>query len=77
MPDDYYGECDRCGAEGPRKRKLMFYGAQVFHPESHTRLEFYCADCLRQMKRFAVIGFSVLGLLVLLLAGLAIWAIYV
>ncbi|MEM6854769.1 MAG: hypothetical protein AAF593_10220 [Planctomycetota bacterium] len=76
MPDDHVGECDRCGAFGPRKRKLMLYRVCEMHPEAGASLEYFCDRCLKKMKRFAIAGFILIGLLVMGVSGFALWAIY-
>lgn len=58
--------CERCGNFGEGDWRWMF------HQGPPTR-EFYCVRCLKILRIYAVIGFTLLGLLVTALAGAILW----
>jgi hypothetical protein len=61
------GYCARCGNFGSGRRQWMFHSGSL--PER----EFYCTGCLRRMRIYAWIGFSLLFALVASLYGTVIW----
>ena len=61
--EDY---CDRCGTFAEGRRQWMFY-------QGAPAREFFCTRCLRILRAYAVTGFSLLGLLLAVLAGVALW----
>jgi hypothetical protein len=63
-PDEDY--CTRCGEVARGKRQWMFYSSVL------PVKEFFCDRCLGVMRVYAIIGFSLLGLL-LLAFGIAVW----
>lgn len=44
----------------------------MFHQGTPAH-EFYCAHCLRVMRLYAVVGFTLLGLLLAAVTGVAWW----
>lgn len=44
----------------------------MFHQGAPTR-EFFCLRCLRIMRVYAILGFTLLGLLVGALTGVTLW----
>jgi hypothetical protein len=64
-PDADY--CARCGNFDSGRHRWMFYSGSL------PKREFFCAQCLRRMRIYAWIGFSLLFALVAALAGAVIW----
>lgn len=60
--------CERCGEFGAGKSLWMF------QQEWLPRKEFYCRRCLRIMRIYAAIGFSLLGTMVASAFVAAWWA---
>lgn len=60
--------CERCGEFGEGKSLWMF------HQEWLPRREFYCRRCLRIMRIYATIGFTLLGAVVTSAFVAAWWA---
>jgi len=69
--------CDRCGMQAPGKRQWMFAPLWSTLFRVGTRREFICFRCLRVMKIYAFIGFSLLLMLVLGIVGASLWLIFV
>ena len=53
--------CERCGEAAEGRYKVMFHG-RLFRVAER---EFYCLRCLRRMRVFAVVGFALLGAMLL------------
>jgi hypothetical protein len=51
----------------------MVYRLAERFPESPVAEEFFCNRCLRMMRIYATIGFSLLAVLVGTLAGVTFW----
>ena len=49
--------CERCGAIAQGREQWMFHQGKV------PAKEFYCSRCLRVMHIYAIIGYSLLGVL--------------
>jgi len=58
--------CSRCGAFGPGQRRWMFYKFGI-------EREFHCLRCMRIMRIYAWIGFSILFVIVAGLSAATIW----
>ena len=58
--------CDRCGTFSEGRRQWMFH-------QGVAAREFFCVRCLRILRLQAIIGFTLLGLLVAALAGVTLW----
>ena len=58
--------CDRCGTFAAGRRQWMFH-------QGVPAREFYCERCLRVMRVYAVIGFTLLGLLMAAFGGVYLW----
>jgi len=70
-------ECDRCGRVTTGRYKWMRYGwATMMTTGSPLEREFFCFRCLRIMRIYSVIGFSLLGLVVAAFVAMTIWLIY-
>ncbi len=48
--------CERCGALAPGREQWMFHSGEA-------RKEFYCFRCLRIFRVYAIIGLTLLGLI--------------
>lgn len=59
--------CARCGEFAAGRRQWMFYNHAL------PAREFFCHPCLRRMRIYAWIGFSLLSVLVAILFGTAFW----
>ena len=57
--EDY---CDRCGAFSEGKWRWMFY-------QGIPARDFFCTRCLKIMRAYAAIGFTLLGMLLTALAA--------
>ena len=68
MAEMFENVCDRCGDLAMGVEKWMF------HQGEPPAKQFFCFRCLRVMRTYAIIGFSLLGLLVAGLFGAAWWA---
>jgi hypothetical protein len=64
MPLEDY--CDRCGAFAEGRRQWMFYQGSPAH-------EFFCAHCLKVMRVYAAVGFTLLGLVLAALTAVVWW----
>lgn len=60
--------CERCGKVAPGREQWMFQQGET------PAKQFFCLRCLRIMRVYAIIGFTLLGLLVVGLFGFAWWA---
>jgi len=67
------GTCQRCGRQGEGRTKWMVHRFAESFPESPVAEEFFCNRCLRMMRIYATIGFSLLAVLVGALAGVTFW----
>ena len=68
MAEMFEDVCERCGTFAIGREQWMF------HQGEPPVKQFFCSRCLRVMRTYAIIGFSLLGLLVAGLFGLAWWA---
>ena len=68
--EDY---CERCGEHGPGVRKWMFYRSIVRKPEMWLVHEFFCYSCLKTMKIYAIIGFTLFAIIIGTIIGATIW----
>jgi hypothetical protein len=66
-PELQADHCARCGEFGSGGQRWMFYN------NSFPAREFFCRRCLRRMRIYAWIGFSLLFSLVAVLSGAVIW----
>jgi hypothetical protein len=66
MPQPAADHCKQCGELAPGKAQWMF------DSDEPSVKEFFCDRCLGIMRIYAIIGFSLLGLL-LLAFGIAVW----
>jgi hypothetical protein len=64
MPLEDY--CDRCGAFAEGRRQWMFY-------QGSPAREFFCAHCLKVMRVYAAVGFTLLGLVLAALTAVVWW----
>lgn len=60
LDESRFDYCERCGGAAAGTYKLMFYHSLFRLPAR----EFYCYRCLKVMKVYAIIGFSLLGITV-------------
>lgn len=78
--DEAHGEeaeCDRCGRIATGRYKWMRHGwGTMIRTGAPIEREFFCFRCLRIMRIYAVIGFSLLGLVVAAIAATTIWLVY-
>jgi hypothetical protein len=58
--------CDRCGDVARGKEQWMF------HQGALPAKQFFCIRCLRIMRVYAIVGFSLLGILMIGLV-VALW----
>lgn len=65
--------CDRCGALAPGRRQWMFYPLWYSMIGAGTGREFFCFRCHRIMRFYAVIGFSLLGIVIAGIIGMLLW----
>lgn len=71
-------ECDRCGRIGTGRYQWMYHipWISMLLTGAPIEREFFCFRCLRIMRIYAVIGFSLLGLVVAALVATTIWLVY-
>ncbi len=71
-------ECDRCGRIGTGRYQWMYHipWISMLLTGAPIEREFFCFRCLRIMRIYAVIGFSLLGLVVAALVASTIWLVY-
>ncbi len=65
--------CNRCGEQGAGTRKFMFYRWYETFPRPPVAREFFCFRCQRVMRVYAIIGFTLLGCLVLAILVATLW----
>lgn len=70
LEEDY---CERCGDYQAGVRKWMFHSTYARFPGPPIAREFYCFACLRVMRIYAIIGLTLLAILVGSLIGVTIW----
>jgi hypothetical protein len=61
--EDY---CDRCGVFAEGRRQWMFH-------QGMPALEFFCTRCQKVLRAYAVVGFTLLGLLLLGFVAAVCW----
>jgi len=72
MPDTEAGAtpledyCDRCGDFAEGSRQWMFY-------QGSPAYEFFCVRCLKVMRTYAAVGFTLIGLLLVAIAAVVWW----
>ncbi len=64
MPEPTEDHCERCGRLAPGRRKLMFYRLLERFPESPIARDFFCFRCIRIMRLYAIIGFTLLAVVI-------------
>ena len=64
MLEDY---CVRCGTFAQGRERWMF------HAGAPPAKEFFCLECLRVMRTYAIIGFTFLGLLLVACVVTMLW----
>lgn len=67
MAEPFEDVCQRCGEFTLGRKQWMFQQGEA------PGKQFYCSRCLRVMRIYAIIGFTLLGLLVAGLFGACWW----
>jgi hypothetical protein len=73
----HVGTCERCGEYREGRSKLMIYRLLERFPASPITRQFFCYRCLRVMRIYATIGFSLLSILLGSLVVAVIWVRFV
>lgn len=71
--ETYKDTCERCGEFRTGSRRMMIYRWYERFPNSPIVNEFLCLNCQRVMRAYAVIGFSLLFVLLVTLIGVVVW----
>ncbi|MFK7789776.1 MAG: hypothetical protein AB8C95_09830 [Phycisphaeraceae bacterium] len=74
MAEQSEGHCERCRKFAVGRMRWMFYQPLERFPESPIVREFFCNRCIKIMRLYAVIGFTLVGIVVAGIAGVTIWA---
>ncbi len=72
-----FGTCERCGEYREGRSKLMVYRLMARLPESPIAQQFFCNRCLRVMRIYAFVGFSLLAMLLGSLLIAVLWIRFV
>lgn len=67
------GTCERCGEYSEGRSKLMIYRLMERFPTSPVARQFFCNRCLRVMRIYAFVGFSLLATLLGSLIVAVLW----
>jgi hypothetical protein len=73
----HVGTCERCGEYREGRSKLMIYRLMERFPASPIARQFFCNRCLRVMRIYAFVGFSLLVILLGSLIGAVLWVRFV
>ncbi len=76
MHDATEAECERCGNYAAGRRVWMFYNRSTWMWGRVVQRQFFCLRCIRTMRVYAVVGFTLLGLVVGGIVGVTIWLTY-
>lgn len=68
-------ECDRCGQVAEGAHRLMIY-KRPFPMPPEVAWEFFCRRCLRVMRIYAIVGFSLVGIVVAGLVAVTAWLVF-
>ncbi len=71
------GTCERCGEYRDGRSKLMIYRLMGRFPASPIARQFFCNRCLRVMRIYAIVGFSLLAMLLGSLVVAVLWIRFV
>lgn len=72
-PQSHVGACERCGEFREGRSKLMIYRLLERFPASPIALQFFCYPCLRVMRIYAIVGFTLLAMLLGSLIVAVLW----
>ena len=67
------GTCERCGEYREGRSKIMVYRLMERFPAAPIARQFFCHRCLRIMRFYAVVGFSLLAILLGVLSVSVLW----
>lgn len=73
----HVGTCERCGEYREGRSKLMIYTLLARFPAPPIARQFFCYRCLRVMRIYAIVGFSLLAMLLLSLTVAVLWVRFV
>lgn len=71
--EPHEGTCERCGEVREGRSQLMIYRLMERFPEPPIARQFFCHRCLRVMRWYAIVGYTLLALLLGGLVAGVLW----